>query len=144
MPRPFQLLARLQQLVVQYCIVVLYLFIGVEIIELSYVLVRSVLSPEAHGGRLLISARELGNLVPVFLSVLISLELVETLRVYRDQHVVRIQMILLVGLTAITRHLLTADVFHGEPLLNFSLAALLLALAGSYFLIDASEKSKAP
>jgi uncharacterized membrane protein (DUF373 family) len=139
-PAAEPLFHRLRTIVVRYCMGLLLLFITVEIIELTYGFGRAVFVTGDHPGRLLISSQEMSGLVPVFLNILISLELIETLRVYLKNQVVQIQLILLVGLTAITRHLLTADLFHGEPALNLSLAGLVVAIATAYFLIGRSPE----
>jgi Phosphate-starvation-inducible E family len=110
---------RIRGLVVGTCIGLLLLFIVIELVELIYGFGRAIFVTGDHAGRLLISSKEMAGLVPVFLNILISL-------------------------TAITRHLLTADVFHGDPALNLSLAALVVAIAAAYFLIDRATPKSTP
>jgi len=135
---------RLQRLLLQFCICILFAMIAIELIELFYALGKAVFTVPSHGSRLLISKEEAANIVPLFLGILITLELIETLRGYVHDHAIRIQLILLVGLTAITRHLLAADLKAGDEGLNFSLAALILALAAAYFLIERSGAKEKP
>lgn len=127
-----------QTLILHFCIWFLYGFILIEIIDLVYAFSQAVMSPSSDSNRLLLTKSEVSSFAAVFLTIVISLELAETLKVYIHAHTVRIRLILMVGLTAITRHLLAADLNHADAMLNFSLAALTVALAAAYFLIGHS------
>ncbi|MEJ1972521.1 MAG: phosphate-starvation-inducible PsiE family protein [Lacunisphaera sp.] len=129
---------RAQRLLLQLCICFLFVAIAIEVVDLLYVFGKAIFTAPDRGARLLISREEAGRIVPLFLGILITLELIETMRGYVHNHAIRIQLILLVGLTAITRHLLAADLKAGDEALNFSLAALIVALAFAYFLIERS------
>lgn len=73
------------------------------------------------------------------LAVVIGLELLETLRVYAASHRVRVEVILVVALIAVARHLLEIDLAHvGGPAL-LGIAGLTLALAASCFLVGRME-----
>jgi uncharacterized membrane protein (DUF373 family) len=69
------------------------------------------------------------------LLVLLGLELLDTVKVYFREHTVRVEVILLVGLIAMGRHVLELDLHHIEPLILFGFSCLLLALAVSYYLV---------
>jgi uncharacterized membrane protein (DUF373 family) len=69
------------------------------------------------------------------LLVLLGLELLDTVKVYFREHCVRVEVILLVGLIAMGRHVLEIDLHHIEPLILFGFSSLILALAASYFLV---------
>jgi uncharacterized membrane protein (DUF373 family) len=75
------------------------------------------------------------------LLVLLGLELLDTVKVYFREHTMRVEVILLVGLIAMGRHVLEIDLHHIEPLILFGFSGLLLALAVSYYLVKRSQFS---
>lgn len=75
------------------------------------------------------------------LLVLLGLELLDTVKVYFRQHVVRVEVILLVGLIAMGRHVLEIDLHHIDPLTLFGFSSLILALAISYFFVKRAPLS---
>jgi uncharacterized membrane protein (DUF373 family) len=76
------------------------------------------------------------------LLVLLGLELLDTVKVYFRQHTVRVEVILLVGLIAMGRHVLEIDLDHIEPLVLFGFSSLLLALAVSYYLVKRANSPR--
>jgi uncharacterized membrane protein (DUF373 family) len=134
---------RFKSFFLRVCIGLLYLFIAIELVDLLYVVFRGVTTFDPASSRLLLSKVELQQVAPVFFAILIMLELVETIQAYLTEHEIRIQLILLVGLTAITRHLLIFDLKEGNAWQNLSIAALVIALGGAYFLIERARPAPA-
>ena len=75
------------------------------------------------------------------LLVLLGLELLDTVKVYFREHSVRVEVILLVALIAMGRHVLEIDLHHINPLTLFGFSSLVLALAVSYFLVKRAQIS---
>jgi uncharacterized membrane protein (DUF373 family) len=75
------------------------------------------------------------------LLVLLALELLDTVKVYFHEHIVRVEVILLVGLIAMGRHVLEIDLHHIDPLILFGFSSLVLALAVGYFLVKRAQFS---
>ena len=75
-------------------------------------------------------------LAGLFFSVLLTLELVATVRVFAADHLIKIRVILLVGMIAVTRKILELDMAHMESAHGFGISALILALSVSYFLVS--------
>jgi uncharacterized membrane protein (DUF373 family) len=75
------------------------------------------------------------------LLVLLGLELLETVKVYFREHSVRVEVILLVGLIAMGRHVLEIDLHQIDAMVLFGFSALLLSLAVCYFLVKRVEYS---
>lgn len=69
------------------------------------------------------------------LLVLIGLELLETLRAYLHDRHVRLEIVLLVAVIALGRHIIQIDVEHVSAASLLGIAALMLALTGGYYLI---------
>jgi uncharacterized membrane protein (DUF373 family) len=76
----------------------------------------------------------------VFFSVLLILEVIQTIMVFSSNHIVKVKVILIVGLIAVTRKILLSDIAEADPKEEFAIATLILALSASYFLVSRSEK----
>jgi len=75
------------------------------------------------------------------LLVLLGLELLDTVKVYFTKHSVRVEVILLVGLIAMGRHVLEIDLHSVEPLKLLAFSTLIVALSGSYFLVKRAPRA---
>lgn len=69
------------------------------------------------------------------LLLMLGLELLDTLRSYFTEHRVRLEVILIVAMIALGRHLILLDVEHHDALQLLGIAALALALTTGYFLV---------
>jgi uncharacterized membrane protein (DUF373 family) len=77
------------------------------------------------------------------LLIVLGLELLETLRVYFAHHRVRLEIILVVAIIAVARHVINLD-FHAVSGAEVAgIAALILALTGGYFLVQKSAGDRA-
>ena len=75
------------------------------------------------------------------LIVLLGLELMETLRAYFSEHHIRVEVILVVAIIAVGRHIIKLDFEHVSAPLLYGLSALMIALAAGYFLVRSSHLS---
>jgi len=75
------------------------------------------------------------------LLTLLGLELLDTVKVYFRDHQVRVEVILLVSLIAMGRHVLELDLHHTEPSLLIGIASLIVVLAASYYLVRRAERA---
>lgn len=90
-----------------------------------------------------------------FLVILLGIELLETVKMYLTDHVIHVEVVYLVAMIAVGRHIIEVDYAHVEPMTLFGTAALVLALAAGYYLLkrsgphpigvvpDESERNKA-
>lgn len=74
------------------------------------------------------------------LLVLIGLELLETLRAYSHDHHIRLEVVLVVAVIALGRHIIQLDIEHLDGLSLIGIAALMLALMVGYFLARGMTK----
>lgn len=72
------------------------------------------------------------------LLVLLGLELLETVRVYFTEHRVRLEVIMIVAMIAVSRHIITIDFGHADGLWLIGVASLVVALGAAYYLIKRS------
>jgi uncharacterized membrane protein (DUF373 family) len=60
-------------------------------------------------------------------------------KVYFRDHQVRVEVILLVSLIAMGRHVLEIDLHHTEPFFLVGIASLIVVLAASYYLVKRAQ-----
>ncbi len=75
-----------------------------------------------------------------FLVVVIAVELLDTLVLYVRKHKLFPELILLVVLTAVAREVLITDITHVDPFLLVGIGAILIAVAGAYYLIKRAAR----
>ena len=77
-----------------------------------------------------------------FLLVLIGIELLHTIKMYLEEDVVHVEVVLLVALIGISRHVIDLDITQLEPITLFGLSALILTLSAGYYLIKKGMRTK--
>jgi uncharacterized membrane protein (DUF373 family) len=128
-----------ERVVVMTMIVLLIAVIAVAVVELWGLFVSR--TGTALGG--IATAADfqeiLQNAFGGILVVFVGLELLETMRAYFADHHIRVEVILFVAIIATGRHIIGLDVHDTEPMTFVGLAALMIALSGSYYLIKRSS-----
>jgi len=76
------------------------------------------------------------------LVVLLGLELLETLKAYFSEHHIRVEVIIVVAMIAVGRHIIQLDFEHASASLLLGLSALILVLATGYFLVRRSHSTR--
>jgi len=77
-----------------------------------------------------------------FLSVLIGIELLHTIKMYLKEDVVHVEIVLLVALIGISRHVIDLDFKHLSAMTILGISALILSLSGGYLLIKKGMRIK--
>ena len=70
-----------------------------------------------------------------FMLVLIGVELVHTVKMYLKEDVVHVEIVLLVALIGISRHVIDLDFKHLDPLTLIGVSSLIIVLSSGYYLI---------
>jgi uncharacterized membrane protein (DUF373 family) len=78
------------------------------------------------------------------LTVVLGLELLETLNTYFTEHHVRLEVILVVAIIAIGRHVIQIDFEHTAGTVLLGIAGVILALTLGYFLVKKAQVAVAP
>lgn len=73
------------------------------------------------------------------LIVLLGLELGETLKAYFAKHEIRVEVILIVAIVAIGRHMIQLDFHHIAASQIFGLSALMLSLTAGYYFVKKAQ-----
>jgi uncharacterized membrane protein (DUF373 family) len=76
------------------------------------------------------------------LVVLLGLELAETLRAYFANHEIRVEVILIMAIVAIGRHMIQLDFDHVPGSEIFGLSAMMASLTGGYFFVKRAQRSE--
>ena len=75
----------------------------------------------------------------VVLTVVLGLELIETLRAFYQEHRIRLEVILVVAIIAVGRHLILVDFEHTSGATLLGLAAVILSLTLGHFFVTRSH-----
>jgi uncharacterized membrane protein (DUF373 family) len=135
MPRKDQIISRIEVAVVTAMQVLVIVLVAVATFILYLLLVRNLLPQVAR-------IESAAGLLPAMqqsfagvLTVVLGLELLETLKTYFTEHHVRLEVILVVAIIAVARHLIQLDFEHTPGTVLLGLSAVILALSLGYFLI---------
>lgn len=130
---------QLEKFVFYFLTAILAVYILIEIIELVRMFILAIMV-RGDDNRLFISKEQAGEILGVFFSILIALELIETFSSYIKEHSIKVIKILFVGLIAIGRKLVATDFMHADGMTNIGLGALILAIALSIFFLKKGGK----
>ena len=103
-------------------------------VELAIILVTQLLAPPM----LLLDIKEMLTVFGFLLMVLIGLELVETIKMYLDENVFHVEVVVLVAIIAVARKIIVIDYDSVSYEILLSIAALMIALSAGYFLLKRS------
>ena len=124
-------------------LVVLYATVGFMVL-VGKLMVERLNTSEAH-----VTMPLLHEVFAGFLLLLIGLELMKTIAMYLDEHVIHVEVVLSVALIAIARHAIDVDYKTIPPLSMIGTGVIIIALAlGYYYFKKASllpqQRSVAP
>lgn len=125
------MLKKFERVVIVSLIAMMALVIFISTIELAVIIVKDILAPPKYW----LGVDQLFEIFGFFLMLLIGVELLETIKAYLLENVVHSEIVLEVALIAIARKVITLDVKQYEPLSLIGIAALIITIGLSYFLI---------
>ncbi len=124
---------KIERYIIKTLIALMSILLVIATIELAYEMVRSVM--QGDGDHFIINLDNLMGVFGVFLLVLIGIELLDTIKVYFRQHVIHVEVVMLVAIIALARKVIVMDFDKYTGLQTLGLAAVIVALAGGYYLI---------
>lgn len=119
-------------------IAMMVLVIAAATVDLGYIIVHQMLVPPRY---ILLDPAEVVEVLGAFLMVLIALELLETVKIYLQEKVVHVEVVLLVAIVAIARKVIILDVKHLDPMIQFGIAAIIAATCVGYYFLRKGMKS---
>jgi uncharacterized membrane protein (DUF373 family) len=115
-------------------IIMMAVVITAATIELGWIIIKDIITPPV----LLLDINEMLDIFGLFLLVLIGIELVETIKAYLSERVIRVEVVIIVALIAISRKVIILDVKELSSLTLIGIAAIILALSAGYYLLKRS------
>lgn len=117
------------------------IFIAYQTLDLIWLFGGRIYKSFAHSTFYL--SEEGKPIAALFFGILLSLEIVETIKIFSKGHMTKVRIILIVGLIAVTRKILMiSDVSEIEPMTEFAMASLILALSAGYYLVTRVQPTK--
>lgn len=125
----------LQRFIVVLILALVLVLVGVLIVRLGWLITTDLLrTPIAQ-----LSADQFLSLFSFVLLVLIGVELIESVQLFLSDAHVHVEFLILIALTAICRKIIIMEVTKESPLTLIGIAALVITLAGAYFLIKGRQ-----
>ncbi len=123
---------RFEQIVVVTLLMLMMFVVAVGIYDLTVSVFASVnLVVEAAD----ITFDSMKDAFSEFLMVLIGLELIQTIKMYLREDMLHVEVVILVALISVGRHVIELDFIHLSPLMSASMGILTLSLAAAFLLI---------
>jgi uncharacterized membrane protein (DUF373 family) len=126
--------------VVLFLMGMLMVIVGISTLELGWLLLRDLGSVRT----LVLDPEEMFELFGFFLLVLIGLELFTSLKSYIRDGVIQVEVVLEVALTAIAQKVIILDTSRATGVTLLGQAALVLALAGAFWLVRIARRRADP
>jgi uncharacterized membrane protein (DUF373 family) len=118
---------------------IIVLIITAEFVYLIILGIEEVL-PEITSVELLQEATK--SIFGTFLLVLLGIELMQTVKMYLTESKIHVEIVFVVAMIAVGRHIIQMDFHDEDPLTYLGIAAITIALAAGYFLIKKSGFKK--
>jgi uncharacterized membrane protein (DUF373 family) len=131
LPTVMRQLTRFEIAVNVILLIMMTIIVTLSILDLGFIIYDAVMSPPY--GR--IGVDKLVGLFGDFLLVLIGVEMLETVRSYIQDKTIHVEVIVAVGLVAITRKIIVLEPNHLEPLALVGIAAIILALSIAFLIV---------
>lgn len=136
---PFQRLQtfiRRFELVIVISLILLMMMVVVQsLVELLLVLWKDIVAGPVN----VLQNQEMLTVLGFFMMVLIALELLETIKNYLTENAIHVEVVLLVAMIAVARKVIILDMKELPALTLFGIAALVLSLSTSYWLMKKTE-----
>lgn len=112
-------------------LVILTLVVLLATVDLGWIILKDILTPPLF----LLDVAELLELFGAFLLVLIGLELLDTIKVYITRKTIHVEVVLLVGIIAIARKVVTLEPKEMDALTLIGIAAIISSLTVGYYFV---------
>jgi uncharacterized membrane protein (DUF373 family) len=120
-----------EHLVVKVLLFMMAIVVLLSTLELGYILAKDILTPPV----LILEIDELLEIFGMFMLVLIGLELFESIQVYHEDRIIRVEVVIMVAIIAVARKVITLDY---KSLSSFTLLEVgigILCLGLTYLLL---------
>ncbi|MGD9778997.1 phosphate-starvation-inducible PsiE family protein [Methanomethylovorans sp.] len=125
-----------QKLIIKAIILMMIVVILSSTLEIGWIILSDLIEPPV----LFLNVEKVLDIFGLFFLVLIGIELLETIKMIINESTLNVDVIILVGITAIVRKVMIIDLKTTPPLFLVGMGVLVIALAGAYYLINRSGK----
>lgn len=126
-----KLLRMFERSIIFALIVMMVIVVLISTIELGFIITIDILKPPSYW----LGIEQLFEIFGFFLLLLIGVELLETIKAYLSESIVHSEIVLEVALIAIARKVISLDLKTYDSLTLIGIAALIISIAVSYYLI---------
>lgn len=134
-----KLIEYFEKIVISALTILMGIVVVASTVEVAYVLYLDFFV-KPRVGILLISIDEISEVFGLFFNVLIGFELFETVKMYLKENVFHAELILLVGIIAISRKVILLDYQKMDALSIMGIALLLGTITTGYYLLKKTHK----
>lgn len=133
-----KILKNFEKIITTVLLIVAMVVISIQTMELIWELINSTANKFSSSG-ISYNPKSSSQIAVIFFNVLLSLEIMETVRIFNQDHETKIKIIFIVCMIAISRKLLESG-NHGDFKDSLATAGLILAFSVGYFLIRRVSK----
>lgn len=131
-----KILGKFERIVVLTLMGFMMLTIAFSTIEVGVILFQELVAPPF----MFLNVKEMMEVFGFILMVVIGLELLESIKAYLKEHVVHVEVVLLVALVAVARKIIILDYKEVTPQMLFAIAVLVIALSAGFFVVRRALK----
>jgi len=119
-----------QRIIVALLIILMIVVVLSSALDLGWRIINDLAAPPI----LLMDVGKLLDTLGLLLLVLISLELLETLRAYLEERMIHVEVVFAAAMMALARKVIILDVKELPSMTLLGIAAIIIALSGGYYL----------
>ena len=135
-----EIIRAIERLLIAGILVVFSVILVLSFVDVVYVIYKDIIAPPLF----IIDADRLMELFSIFLIILIGLELLETIKIYLKEDLLKVELVILVAIIAIARKVIIWDFDKYSYLELIGLAAMIVALSVGYFLLKKAGLTFSP
>lgn len=125
-----------QKSIILVIILMMIVVILSSTLEIGWIIFSDLIEPPL----VFLSVEKVLDIFGLFFLILIGIELLETIKMIINESTLNVDVIILVGITAIVRKVMIIDLKTTPPLFLVGMGVLVFALGGTYYLINKSSK----
>ena len=126
-----------ERIAVILLLLMMMIVVGTSIYEMMAMTVTSLM-PTSSADQQVITIKELHSIFGLFLLILIGIELIETIKVYLLDDSIRVEIVFLVAMIGIARHVIDLDYKASDPLSLIGIGVIILSLTLGYYYLKKS------
>lgn len=132
----FKYINLFQKVIIIAIILMMAVVIFSSTMEIGWIVFKEMLTPPFF----LLGVEQVLDIFALFFLVIIGIELLETVKMIIIESSMNVDVIILVGVTAVVRKVMIIDLKETNPLFLVGMGVLIVALAATYYLVSTSEK----